>query len=125
MAYDCSCDYDPPEFCNVEIRRARKAHKCEECSGPIIVGEPYEYAFGKWEGYTNEFKICERCHDILVWTKNNVPCLCWAYGNIIEDCKGAIEEARFRAPAETRGLWFGLLRRIVARDRINQMRRVA
>jgi hypothetical protein len=124
MSYDCYCDYDPPDFCHIEIRRARKPHKCDECGGMIIPNEPYEYTRAKWEGCIDNFKICERCYDIRVWTKNNVPCLCWAYGNIIEDCKSAIDEATWRASEETRGLRFGLLRRIVARDKLNRTRRM-
>ena len=124
MSYDCYCDYDPPEFCHVEIRKARKEHKCEECSGRILVGERYEYTRGKWDGDISNFKICERCYDIRQWTKNNVPCLCWAYGNIIDDCKEAIYQAWERAPTETAGLRFGILRRVEQRDRLNRARRV-
>ena len=122
MSYDCSCDYDAPQFYNRTIRKARKPHKCEECSGPILVGEKYEYVSGKWE-WVDEFKTCMRCHDIRQWVKNNVPCLCWAHGNMMEDCREAVNEAYYRAPTETVGLRFGFLRRIAARDKLNKMRR--
>lgn len=125
MSYDCSCDYDQPEFYHEELRKARKPHKCEECSGTIIVGELYEHVRGKWDGYVDSFKTCQRCRDIRQWVKNNVPCLCWAHGNAIADCKEAITEARYRAPDETRGLYFGFLRRVVQRDKINDSRRAA
>lgn len=124
MSYDCKCDYDPPEFCHIEIRTARKGHRCSECSGRILKGERYEYTHGKWEGFLDTFKICERCYDIRQWTKNNVPCLCWAYGNVIEDCREAIEEATFRAANETIGLKFGFLRRLASRDKLNRERRL-
>lgn len=122
MDYDCYCDYEPPDFCHVEVRAARKEHRCCECSGHIMKGEKYEYVRGKWEGSLMTFKTCERCHDIRQWTENNVPCLCWAYGNIVDACREAVEEATFRAAEETKGLRFGLLRRIVARDRLNRER---
>jgi hypothetical protein len=122
MGYDCSCDYDAPAFYHCEIRKARKPHKCEECGGPIIPGDRYEHVRGCWEGYVSSFKTCERCRDIRVWTKNNVPCLCWAHGNMIEDCQEAVNEAAWRAPAETVGLRFGFLRRIVGRDKFNKQR---
>lgn len=125
MSYDCYCDYDPPEFFSRRVISAKKQHKCYECGGPILPGEKYEYAAGRWEGYFDTFKICERCHDIRQWTQNNVPCLCWSYGNMIEDCREAVHEATWRAPAETVGLRFGLLRRIVARDKLNASRRAA
>lgn len=125
MSYDCFCDYDPPEFCHVKIRRSRKQRKCTECGGLIIAGELYEHTRGKWDGYLDTFNTCERCHDIRIWTKNNVPCLCWAYGNMIEDCKEAVQKAAWRAPAETVGLQFGFLRRLVKRDKLNTERRTS
>jgi hypothetical protein len=120
MSYDCACDYDAPEFYHREIRRARKPHKCAECSGPIPVGQQYEYVRGKWEGYVDNFKTCERCVDLRTWVKNNVPCLCWAHGNTIEDCQEAVFEAAHRAPQETVGLRFGFLRRKVLIDKYKQ-----
>ena len=123
MTFDCYCDYDIPEFYNVTTRKARKVHKCKECGGPILPGDKYEYVSGMWDGSVNHFKTCERCRDIRQWVKNNVPCLCWAHGNTIEDCKTAVDEAHYRAPNETTGLRFGLLRRIVKRDRFNEKRR--
>ena len=122
MSYDCSCDYTPPEFYHRELRRARKEHRCAECDGRILAGEQYEHVRGKWDGYVGTFKTCERCVDIRTWTKNNVPCLCWAHGNGDEDCKQAVEEAAWRAPAETVGLRFGFLRKLVMRDRHNLAR---
>lgn len=125
MSYDCVCDYDPPEFCRVSKPRARTQHKCAECGGPIMAGEQYEYVFAKWYGEIDTYKTCERCYDIRKWVKNNVPCLCWAHGNMIEDCREAVDEAHYRAPAETAGLRFGFLRRVVARDKFNAARRAA
>lgn len=125
MTYDCACDYDPAEFYAARVRMARKEHKCDECAGWIQPGEKYEAVIGKWEGCMGTFKTCEHCVNIRRWTKNNVPCLCWSHGNTIEDCKEAVQEAWWRAPDETRGLRFGLLRRIVLRDRFYQQRRAA
>lgn len=120
---ECYCDYDPPSFCHSEIRKARKEHTCHECRGRILKGERYEHTRGKWECYIDTFDTCERCYDIRTWTGNNIPCLCWAYGNIIQDCWDAVEDAAWRASEETKGLRFGFLRRVVARDRLNLMRK--
>ena len=125
MSYDCSCDYVAPTFYNQSLRTAKKQHKCEECGGPILAGEKYEYVSGLWDGYFNVFKTCERCVDIRTWTKNNVPCLCWTHGNADEDCREAVSEATYRAPDETTGLRFGLLRRMAMRDKFNSERRKA
>lgn len=122
---DCFCDYDAPAFYHMEIRRARKPHKCWECGGPILAGEHYEHVRGKWDNMVDTFNTCVRCRDLWTWTKNNVPCLCWAHGNRIDDCKEAIEEAAYRAPAETKGLRFGFLRRLLQRDRFNLAHRSA
>src|SRR5882672_3202793 len=123
MSLDCFCDYDPPEFYHKEIRKARKPHQCCECGGAIVIGERYEHVRAKWDGYLGTHDTCERCMDITIWTQNNVPCLCWAHGNRIEDCREAINEAMWRASEETLGLRFGFLRLIVKRDRLNARRR--
>ena len=119
---DCYCDYDPPSFYESSTPKARKQHRCEECGGPIVPGEKYEYVTGLWDGEFSYFKTCERCVDLRTWVRNNVPCLCWRHGSADDDCKEAVEDACSRAPTETAGLRFGLLRRIVIRDRLNDSR---
>ncbi|AWI90240.1 hypothetical protein C0214_19455 [Methylobacterium sp. DM1] len=120
MSYACYCDYDAPEFYRVEIRKARKSFRCEECGGPIKPGEKYEFVAGSWDHYVSQFRTCERCHDIRVWVKNNVPCFCWAHGNMVDDAREAVSEAAWRAPEETKGLRFGFARRLLLRDRHNK-----
>jgi len=123
MTYDCSCSYDMPDVYWSKIRRARKTHSCYECGNAILPGDQYEYAFGVYNGdppYTPH--TCEPCIDIRTWVKNSVPCFCWAHGNMIEDAKEAVNEAHYRAPQETVGLRFGLLRRIELRDRFHAAR---
>lgn len=117
MSVDCFCDYDPPSVYRRQIVTARKPHKCYECSGEIGPGEQYEYVFGIWEGCADVFKTCERCYDIRQWVKNNVPCFCWAHGNMLDDAECAIDDAFWRAPLETVGLRFGFLRRKVEASR--------
>src|SRR5690242_744154 len=41
--------------------RARKAHRCEECSTGVRRGERYERTSGKWEGDIFSFATCARC----------------------------------------------------------------
>jgi hypothetical protein len=88
-----------------------------------LPSESYENVFAKWEGWPSTFITCANCVDIRTWTKNNVPCLCWAHGNLIEDCCEAVQEASRRAPDETGGLRFGLLRRLAMAMRSRQKRR--
>jgi hypothetical protein len=121
----CFCDFDPPSFYSRAIHKARKEHQCEECGGQIKSGERYEYVSGKWDGSVDQFRTCERCFDIRQWVQNNVPCFCWAHGSMKEDAQMALDEAVYRAPQETVGLRFGLLRRFALLDRHNGKRWVA
>lgn len=122
MSYDCYCDYDEPDFYARSVRKARKHHKCEECSGTVAPGEKYEHVAGCWDGYVSTMKTCERCYDIRTWVKNNVPCFCWAHGSMIDDAREAVEEAASRAPEETVGLRFGFRRRVAQLTRYNLLR---
>jgi hypothetical protein len=128
MTLDCYCDYDddPPDFYSRRIVTAKTRHECYECGGIILPGEQYEYTSGKWDGQFDTFKICERCHDIRQWVQNNVPCLCWAFGHILEDCREAVEEASWRGEdGEPLGLRFGFARRIYALRKFNSERQKA
>lgn len=122
---DCYCDYDPPRVYSPAIYRARKRYSCDECRGPILPGERYENLFGVWDGCASTFHTCERCVDLRTWTKNNVPCFCWMHGDMDQMMREAVEDAVYRAPQETRGLHFGLLRRFVLRRRHNELARAA
>ena len=116
---NCDCDYDAPEFYNAEIRRAKREYRCKECHGRIAKSEQYERVTGKWDGSFEIFITCERCRDLRVWAQNNVPCLCVIHGNMEEEIKTAVDDAVYRAPNETAGLRFGMIRRMYARDKHN------
>ena len=125
MDYACECDYDSPSVYSATKPRARKRYCCEECGSPILPGDRYENVFGVWDGWATTFRTCEQCHDLRVWVKNNVPCLCVMHGNMDEEMSEAVESACYRAPDETRGLKFGFLRRKILRRRFNEQRRAA
>lgn len=111
MSDYCYCDYDPPTIYNrTAVKSARKEHKCEECSRTIKVGEPYESAWGIWEGRADTFRTCRHCLALREWVTAHVPCVCWAHGNTRDDVLSAAEGYGHQAP----GLWFGALRREVA-----------
>ena len=117
---DCFCDYEPADFYFVTKHKARKLYRCGECCGFILPGEQYEKVFASWDGCKDTLRTCKRCYDIRVWTKNNVPCFCWAHGNMLEDAAEAVEDAAFRAPSETIGLRFGFLRRKIEIEKHNR-----
>ncbi len=123
MSLDCYCDYDTPEFYRKAIRTARKPHKCEECAGLILPKEQYEYVSGMYDGHIFIAKTCSRCVDLRTWVKNNLPCVCWAHGNLHDDLSENVREATYRASEETAGLRFGFLRRMVAIDKFNAARK--
>lgn len=108
----CYCDYDAPEFYIKEIRKARKQRKCYECGRSIETGERYEHVRGKWDGDVASYDTCPRCLDLRIWTERNIPCVCWAHGNILDDAREAIWEAAYHAPDETKGLRFEFLRKL-------------
>lgn len=120
---DCYCDYDMPSFYNRDVRRARKVHKCYECSGHILPNEKYEYVAGKWDDYISSFRTCQRCIDLRTWVKNNLPCFCWSHGNMLEDAREAADAASWRAGDEAKGIRFGVARRIHAITLFNRASR--
>lgn len=79
----CICNYDGeiPEFCNTRYVTAKKEHICYECDETIKVGDKYEYTFGKWDGYVNEFKTCITCVKI----RTDVCCDTWVFGSLRND----------------------------------------
>ena len=108
---NCVCDYEQPIWSSQRILTARKPHRCEECRRAIQPGERYEYCAGMWQrGTVERFKVCSRCLALREYVKEAVPCLCWAYGNIIDDCIEAAREYAHELP----GLLFGAYRREVA-----------
>lgn len=110
----CYCDYDMPRVASQSFHRAKKPYRCEECRCEIKPGDQYERTWGVWDDTPQTFRVCERCRDVRKWTENNVPCMCWAYGNMLNDCGMAVIDAKARAPEETQGILFGLFRRFVA-----------
>lgn len=56
------------------------------------------------------FRTCADCLELRQWVGNNLPCFCWAHGNLLDDCISGIESAYDRARDEVRGLRFGFLR---------------
>lgn len=115
MSYDCSCDYDAPEFYHKETRKARFPHKCGECRGPISPGETYEHVRGKWNGDIDSYKTCALCVELREWATISVPCFCGSHGNLHDDVRAMVDEVRHGVP----GFIFEWGRRMV---KINRQR---
>jgi hypothetical protein len=60
---DYSDDADPVEFFDTKIVRARKPHVCDECRGPIVVGEAYQRTAYRFEGKFDMDRQCACCRE--------------------------------------------------------------
>lgn len=99
MSANCYCDYDAPTWCSVvNVKAARKPHKCYECRAPIFAGEPYEYTSGLWDGDLGIFHVCLRCVELREWAKISVPCFCWGYGDLHENIRDMVQEIAPKVP---------------------------
>lgn len=58
---ECYCDYEPPSAFSLTQPVARKPHRCTSCSRTIEPCEPYEKAWGIWDGEAETFKTCRHC----------------------------------------------------------------
>jgi len=95
----CECiDSDPPEFMSQRIRTARKQGRCYECRCSIEPRTKYEETFGKWDGNVSNFKTCQLCLEVRNWAQISVPCFCWTFGEMLEDVKILVDEARRDMP---------------------------
>lgn len=63
-------DYELWDFCDSTMRKARKPHKCCECSREIPKGAQYEYIAGKCGGDFQDYKTCLDCMNI----RNGLSC---------------------------------------------------
>jgi hypothetical protein len=114
MTYDaCYCDYDPPTFCTIKTVKGRKEHKCDECRGPIAVGEQHEYVSGKWDGDLQWFRTCPLCLELRQWALISVPCFCFGYSNLHQDVIDMVQEVAPGVP----GFVFEWGRRMIKIDR--------
>ena len=70
------------ELLTTTKRKARKTHKCVECSGDIMQGQYYEHSKYLWEGEWFEDKTCPACLEI----RNEYFCS-WMSGCIWDELK--------------------------------------
>lgn len=116
----CDCDGEA-EFISHQVRRARKQHKCYECGCSIEPGTKYEQIFGKWNGDVSHFKTCHLCLEVRTWASISVPCFCWTFGDVLDNVRTLVDEARHDMPP---GWMFEWGRRMVPiRRRQREIRR--
>lgn len=81
---------ETPDFERIEIRTARKQHKCDECSRIINVGEQYTYDFTVHGRDVDEYHTCQHCAVARKWLSNN--CGGWIYSEVCEEIQEHAEE---------------------------------
>lgn len=57
-------DGDPASVFNSHVLKARKPHKCFECSQLISIGAMHERVSGKWDGKWETYRFCLPCSEI-------------------------------------------------------------
>src|SRR5665213_2830283 len=78
------------EWWDTSFRKARKPYKCEECHGPIVVGETYEYTVAKYDGHLDVYRTCAHCQVAKAWLYAN--CGGALVSEVIEEIKEHAEE---------------------------------
>ncbi len=79
----CDCDLLRPDVFDQVFRQARKDHKCSECSVPIKKGSHYYEVKGLWDGYWQNYKICQDCYDLADYLQKKKD-FCWGFGDLFE-----------------------------------------
>jgi hypothetical protein len=78
-----ACDYDPLVFYREREVAARKEHRCEECSAPILRGERYLSFSGKGEDFFSGGQHL-LCRDACVWIRDVLNGECIPFGALRE-----------------------------------------
>jgi len=68
MGCGCSIEIEHDAYATGFFReewvKARKEHKCCECSRTILVGEIHEYVAGKWDHLVVQHRTCADCASV-------------------------------------------------------------
>lgn len=91
---DDGWDGEGMDPCVVKMRRARKAHRCEECRQPIKPGDEYEHCRGLTDGYWMTFKTCKSC----VVMRNSIF-RTWIYGSVWDSFAAEYGFSPFEVPS--------------------------
>lgn len=86
-------DYTFQFYTTLRPVRARKPHRCDECSRNIAAGETYYYAFGVFGGHGEGYHICAHCCVAVAWLQRN--CGGFLHGGVQDDIEEHFREAGF------------------------------
>ena len=81
----CMVDYS--DGCSIVLhdrnQKARKEHKCSECSRVIQVGETYNVQRAVFDGCADSYKTCAHCQVVQSWLQKE--CGGYMYHGVHED----------------------------------------
>jgi hypothetical protein len=110
----CDCG-DQPAVYRAKIQRARKAHTCYECCGPIAPGDSHEYVFGVWGSQPGSCRTCSHCLELRAWVTeaNCRPC----HDELIENAYEELRNMNGPWTPNVRQQWWQGARLLVLADR--------
>ena len=120
----CDCDCDQPAVYRPNIQRARKAHACYECSGPIAPGDSHEYVFGVWDGEPGSFRTCSHCLELRAWVTEVADCKP-CHGELVESATEELRNMSGPWTPEVRQQWWRGARLWVLADRRQKAAKLA
>ena len=114
MNCDCDCD-QPAAVYRARIQRAKKAHTCCECRGPIAPSDSHEYVFGVWDGDPGSFRTCSHCLELRAWVTEADcrPC----HNELVENACAELRNMNGPWTPEVRQRWWRGARLWVLADR--------
>lgn len=78
------------DFWRVLHRKARKQHRCVDCSRTIEKGEPLIYCSGMYDGVFSDMYQCQHCNEAARWLQE--VCGGFLYGAVLEDLEEHMHE---------------------------------
>lgn len=85
-------DMDPRGFSHTRMVRARRPHRCCECSRTIMPGEVYERTKALYEGRFDTYHACAHCVPAKAWLSDN--CGGYVFMGVWEDIAEHVQEYR-------------------------------
>ena len=112
----CDCDCDQPAVYRARIQRAKNAHICCECRGPIATGDSHEYVFGVWDGDPGSYRTCSRCLELRAWVTEVADCEP-CHNELVENAREELRNMSGPRTPEVRQQWWQGARLWVLADR--------
>lgn len=111
----CAVDYgEPTDVARIELRKARKQHKCDDCGRIIEPRETYTHWVFLSEGYWSKGACCAHCRAASKWLVEQ--CGGFLYVGILDDLEEHWNEEPLLCSMRLGRLIVGCRRRWKRRD---------